>query len=198
VRRAVRRQVEESQAKVLAAGTLARSSDTDLPSTALPCKVLGRWLSLAHGIGEGGAMNQLSEILDEKGHDVLRIEADASVFEAVKRMVEANVGSLLVTEGGEITGIVTERDYLRRVALEGRADKETAVREIMSSPLIVVTPQTTVDECMALMTDRRIRHVPVVDGGEVVGIVSIGDVVKFRSKQQSFEIKFLHDYIGAR
>jgi CBS domain-containing protein len=159
---------------------------------------LERWLSLAHGIGEGGAMNQLSEILDEKGHEVLRIEADASVSEAVKRMVEANVGSLLVTEGDEITGIVTERDYLRRVALEGRTDKETAVREIVSSPLIVVTPQTTVDECMALMTDRRIRHVPVVDGGKVVGIVSIGDVVKFKSKRQSFEIQFLHDYISAR
>ena len=141
---------------------------------------------------------QLAEILDEKGHDVLRIEADATVLEAVKQMVAANVGSLLVTEGGEITGIVTERDYLRRAALEGRMDKETPVREIMSSPLIVVTPQTTVDECMALMTDRRIRHVPVVDGGEVVGIVSIGDVVKFKSKQQSFEIQFLHDYITAR
>ena len=140
-------------------------------------------------------MNQLSEILDEKGTDVLQIEADASVFEAVKRMVEANVGSLLVTEGGEITGIVTERDYLRRVALEGRTDKESAVREIMSSPLIVVTPQTTIDECMALMTDRRIRHVPVVEGGEVVGVVSIGDVVKFKSKQQSFEIKYLTEYI---
>jgi CBS domain-containing protein len=142
-------------------------------------------------------VNQLSEILDEKGHDVLRIEADASVFDAVKRMVEANVGSLLVTEGGEIKGIVTERDYLRRVALERLPDKETAVQEIMSSPLIVVTPETSVDECMALMTDRRIRHVPVVDGGDVVGIVSIGDVVKFKSKQQSFEIQFLHDYITA-
>jgi len=143
-------------------------------------------------------MNQLSEILDEKGTEVLQIEADASVFEAVKRMVEANVGSLLVTEAGEITGIVTERDYLRRVALEGRTDKETAVREIMSSPLIVVTPQTTIDECMALMTDRRIRHLPVVDGGEVVGVVSIGDVVKFKSKQQSFKIQYLTDYITAR
>jgi len=101
-------------------------------------------------------MNQLSEILDEKGTDVLQIEADASVFEAVKRMVEANVGSLLVTEGGKITGIVTERDYLRRVTLEGRTDRETAVREIMSSPLIVVSPQTTIDACMALMTDQRI------------------------------------------
>jgi CBS domain-containing protein len=130
-------------------------------------------------------MNQLSEILDEKGSDVLQIEADASVFEAVKRMVEANVGSLLVTDDGEITGIVTERDYLRRMALEGRTDNETAVREIMSSPLIVVTPQTTIDECMALMTDRRIRHFPVVDGGEVVGVVSIGDIVKFNRRSRA-------------
>ena len=135
---------------------------------------------------------------DVEPHDVLQIDAGASVFEAVKRMVEANVGALLVTESGKITGIVTERDYLRRAALEGRPDKETMVREIMSSPLLVATPETSVDECMALMTDRRIRHVPVVDGGEVVGIVSIGDVVRFKSKQQSFEIKFLHEYIGAR
>jgi CBS domain-containing protein len=143
-------------------------------------------------------MNRLSEILDEKGKDVLRIEADASVFEAVKRMVEANVGSLLVIdESGEIIGIVTERDYLRRVTLEGRTDKETAVRDIMSFPVIVVTPQTSIDECMALMTDRRIRHLPVVDGGEVVGIVSIGDVVKFKSKRQTFEIQYLTDYITA-
>jgi CBS domain-containing protein len=150
------------------------------------------------GVAGGDAVNQLlSGILDEKGHDVLQIDADASVFEAVKRMVESNVGSLLVTESGEITGIVTERDYLRRAALEGRPDKETAVREIMSSPLLVATPETTVDECMALMTDRRIRHVPVVDGGQVVGVVSIGDVVRFKSKQQSFEIQFLHDYITA-
>jgi CBS domain-containing protein len=143
-------------------------------------------------------VNEVSQILEEKGHDVLQIEADASVFEAVKRMVEANVGSLLVTERGEIAGIVTERDYLRRVTAEGRTDKETPVREIMSSPLVVVTPQTSIDECMALMTDRRIRHLPVTDRGGVVGIVSIGDVVKFKSKQQSFEIKFLHEYIGAR
>jgi CBS domain-containing protein len=140
----------------------------------------------------------VSQILEEKGHDVLQIEADASVFDAVKRMVEANVGSLLVTERGEITGIITERDYLRRVTVEGRTDEDTSVREIMSSPLVVVTPQTSIDECMALMTDRRIRHLPVTDRGGVVGIVSIGDVVKFKSKQQSFEIKFLHEYIGAR
>jgi CBS domain-containing protein len=149
--------------------------------------------------GSGGDVNQVSQILEEKGQDVLQIEADASVYEAVRQMVAANVASLLVTEGGEITGIITERDYLRRVTVEGRTDEGTSVGEIMSSPLIVVTPQTSIDECMALMTDRRIRHLPVVDDrGGVVGIVSIGDVVKFKSKQQSFEIKFLHEYIGAR
>ena len=140
-------------------------------------------------------VNRLYEILEEKGGDVFEIDGGASVFEAVQLMVEMNAGSLLVTEGGEITGIVTERDYLRRVTLEGRAERETAVREIMSSPLIVASPQTTVDECMALMTDRRIRHVPVVEEGKVVGLVSIGDLVKCKSKLQTFEIQYLTDYI---
>jgi len=140
-------------------------------------------------------VNRLYEILEEKGGDVFEIDAGASVFEAVQLMVEMNIGSLLVTEGGEISGIVTERDYLRRVTLEGRAERETAVREIMSSPLIVASPQTTIDECMALMTDRRIRHVPVVEEGKVVGLVSIGDLVKFKSKLQTFEIQYLTDYI---
>jgi len=142
-------------------------------------------------------MTQLAEILEGKG-EVLTIAGDASVFDAIKRMVEANVGALLVTDEGEIAGIVTERDYLRRVTLEGRTDKETAIREIMSSPLIVATPQMTIDECMSLMTDRRVRHVPVVEGGQVVGIVSIGDVVKFKSTQQSYELQYLHEYISAR
>ena len=140
-------------------------------------------------------MNRLAVILEDKGGEVFAIDADASVFEAVQQMVELNAGSLLVTENGEITGIVTERDYLRRVALHELDDRETLVREIMSSPLIVVTPETTVDECMALMTDRRIRHLPVVDDGKVVGVVSIGDLVKFKSQQQSFEIQYLTQYI---
>ena len=141
---------------------------------------------------------QLSTILEEKSGDVLQIDGGATVFEGITKMVEANVGSLLVTDGGEIVGIMTERDYLRRVTLQGRTDKETHVREIMSSPLVVATPETTIDECMAMMTDRRIRHIPVVDGEEVVGVVSIGDLVKFRSKQQAFEIKYLTDYITGR
>jgi signal-transduction protein with cAMP-binding, CBS, and nucleotidyltransferase domain len=141
-------------------------------------------------------VNRIAEILEEKGGEVLEIDAEASVLEAVRRMVELNVGSLLVTEAGEVTGIVTERDYLRRVALEDRTH-EAPVREIMSSPLIVVTRESTVDECMALMTDRRIRHVPVVEDGKVVGLVSIGDLVKFKSKLQTFQIQFLNDYITA-
>jgi CBS domain-containing protein len=142
-------------------------------------------------------VNALSEILEEKGSEVYEIDASASVFKAVERMVELNVGSLLVTDRGEVAGIVTERDYLRRVTLEGRTDRETEVREIMSSPLVVVTPETAVDECMALMTDRRIRHVPVVEDGRVVGMISIGDLVKFRSRQQTFEIQYLTNYITA-
>jgi signal-transduction protein with cAMP-binding, CBS, and nucleotidyltransferase domain len=143
-------------------------------------------------------MSQVSEILGGKGNSVLKIDAGASAFEAVQRMVGANVGSLLVTEGDEVAGIVTERDYLRRVAIDELDHRDTTVREIMSSPLVVVTPETSVDECMALMTNRRIRHLPVAQSGEVVGIVSIGDVVKFKSQEQSFEIQFLHDYIAAR
>jgi CBS domain-containing protein len=142
-------------------------------------------------------VNRLAEILEEKGSDVLEIDADASVLEAVGQMVEHNVGSLLVIEGGEVAGIVTERDYLRRVTLEGRTE-EAPVREIMSAPLVVATVETTIDECMALMTDRRIRHVPVVDGADVVGLVSIGDLVKFKAAQQSFELQYLTDYITAR
>ena len=143
-------------------------------------------------------MEQVSDILKGKQGSLLTISSEASVFDMVAQMVEANVGSLLVTVGGRIEGIVTERDYLRRVTLEGRTDKETPVREIMTSPLIVVTPETPVEECMAIMTDRRIRHMPVVQDGEVVALVSIGDVVKFQSQQQDFKIQYLTDYITAR
>jgi signal-transduction protein with cAMP-binding, CBS, and nucleotidyltransferase domain len=142
------------------------------------------------------AVNRLAEILEEKGGNVLEISAAASVLEAVQEMVENNVGALLVKDAGEVVGIVTERDYLRRVTLEGRTE-EAPVSEIMSSPLVIATLETTIDECMALMTDRRIRHVPVVEEGNVVGLVSIGDLVKFKSKLQTFEIQFLNDYITA-
>ena len=143
-------------------------------------------------------MEDVASILDAKGSEVLTIDASATVLDAIKRMVESNVGSLLVTEKGRLTGIVTERDYLRRVTLEGRTEKETPVREIMSSPLVYVTPDASIEECMAVMTERRIRHLPVLDeGGDVVGVVSIGDVVKFQSKQQGVQIKLLTEYISS-
>ena len=143
-------------------------------------------------------MSAVSEILATKGTGVLSVDADASVLEAAQQMIDANVGAMLVSVHGRINGIVTERDYLRRVTLEGRTDRDTAVREIMSSPLIVISPDTTIEECMALMTEQRIRHLPVAEHGNVVGVISIGDVVKFQSKQQSVQIQYLTEYINAR
>lgn len=141
-------------------------------------------------------MDDVASILETKGSEVLRIEGSATVLDAVKRMVEANVGSLLVDEDGSLAGIVTERDYLRRVTLEGRDENDTPVREIMTSPLVYVMPDTSIDECMAVMTERRIRHLPVLtETREVAGIVSIGDVVKYQSKQQTAQIRLLTDYI---
>jgi len=139
-----------------------------------------------------------ADILAGKKPGLLTIDGDVSVLEAARQMIEANVGSMLVTVDGQITGIITERDYLRRVVLEEKGDRETTVGEIMTSPLIVVTPDTSVDECMSIITERRIRHLPVAEEGEVIGLVSIGDVVKFTSTQQSAQIRYLTDYINAR
>jgi CBS domain-containing protein len=143
-------------------------------------------------------MDTVAEILSDKGGAVIRIDGGATVFEAVKAMVEANVGALLVTDGDEISGIFTERDYLRRIAVEGRRSRDTLVHDVMSAPVICVTAETGVDESMALMSDRRIRHAPVVADGALVGMVSIGDLVKFTSKRQTFQIQYLTDYIEAR
>jgi len=143
--------------------------------------------------------DRVEDVLAEKQRgELLTIDGGEMVIDAVRKMVDANVGALLVTEGGRIVGILTERDYLRRVALEGRSSSSTEVREIMTSPLIVVEPHTRVDETMALMTARRIRHLPVNVGGEITGLISIGDVVKFQSKQQTFQLQYLNEYISAR
>ncbi len=118
------------------------------------------------------------------------------MLDAIATMVDGNVGALLVYEGTRLVGIVTERDYLRRVTLEGRDERTTPVREIMSSELVYVGPDASIDECMAVMTERRIRHLPVLtDEREVAGIVSIGDIVKFHSKEQDVQIRFLTEYI---
>ena len=143
-------------------------------------------------------MTQVAELLDKKGRQVISIATEATVFDAVKLMVERNVGALLVTAGDEITGIFTERDYLRRIAVEGRRSRDTLVRDVMSSPVVVVTPETSVEEGMAMMSERRIRHLPVVDDGGIAGMISIGDLVRHQSRQQSFQIQYLTDYITAR
>ena len=142
-------------------------------------------------------MGQVSDILAAKGSAVLEIDAEATVFDAVSKMVDGNVGSLLVTDGGRLVGIVTERDYLRRVAIVGRDERTTPVREVMSAPIVYTTPESSIEECMAVMTERRIRHLPVLtESREVMGVVSIGDLVKFQTREQSAQIKFLEEYIS--
>ena len=142
-------------------------------------------------------MGQVSDILATKGSAVLEIDAEATVFDAVSKMVDGNVGSLLVTEGGRLVGIVTVRDYLRRVAIVGRDERTTPVREVMSAPIVYTTPESSIEECMAVMTERRIRHLPVLtESREVMGVVSIGDLVKFQTREQSAQIKFLEEYIS--
>ena len=145
-------------------------------------------------------MADVAKILADKGGDVIRIGGDATVFDAIKAMVEANVGAILVTgsNADRIEGIFTERDYLRRIAVEGRTSRDTLVRDVMTSPVIFVGPETSVEEAMALMTDRRIRHVPVVDAERLVGMVSIGDLVRVQSQEQSFKLRYLTEYISAR
>jgi CBS domain-containing protein len=144
-------------------------------------------------------MADVAKILSEKGSDVISISGDATVFDAIKKMVDANVGAILVKgrDADSIEGIFTERDYLRRIAVEGRTSRETLVRDVMTSPVLVVAPETTVEEAMALMTDRRIRHAPVIDGDRLVGMVSIGDLVRLQSQEQSFKIRYLTEYISA-
>jgi CBS domain-containing protein len=143
-------------------------------------------------------MSRVSDILSRKGDQVHTIPRSATVYEAVEKMVGENVGSLLVTEGEEIAGIVTERDYLRRIPLEGRRSQATRVDEIMTKDIVCVDPSLEVEECMAIITQRRIRHLPVMDGKRLVGILSIGDLVKHISREQEIHIRYLTDYISGK
>ncbi len=140
-------------------------------------------------------MKTVRHILQDKGHTVWHTTPDALVYDALKIMAEKEVGSLLVLEEEKLVGIVSERDYARKVILKGKSSLDTPVGEIMTPKVISVRPENTIEECMALMTDKHIRHLPVVVDEKVVGVVSIGDVVKAELAEKDFLIKQLKNYI---
>ena len=138
----------------------------------------------------------INEVLAQKGGDLWRVSPDATVFDAIRMMAEKNVGALLVMVDEKLIGLVSERDYTRNVALKGKSSKETKVRDIIALHPITATPQDRVEHCMRLMTEHRVRHLPVVQGGEVVGIVSIGDLVNWTIREQTATITQLEMYIS--
>ena len=140
-------------------------------------------------------MKQVSDVLNEKGRHVWSLTPEATVYEAIDQMAQKEVGALLVMEGERLVGIVSERDYTRKVILKGKASREIQVREIMSHPVICVPPELTVEQTMALMTDRHVRHLPVVVEEKVVGVISIGDVVRGIIDDKEFDIQQLRNYI---
>jgi len=137
-------------------------------------------------------------ILRRKGSDVHSISPDATVYEALQKLAEKDIGALVVLNGSELVGIFSERDYARQVVLKGRFSRETFVHEIMSQPVVTVSPKATIDECMQLMTKERCRHLPVVDGEKVLGVVSIGDLVNWIITAQDVTIHQLEDYISGK
>lgn len=141
-------------------------------------------------------MKLVQHLLDTKGGDVISIAPEASVFDAIKLMADRAVGSLLVMQGEEMIGIVTERDYARKVILLGRSSETTRVEQIMSTEVIAASAQQTVKECMTLMTEKRIRHLPVVTGDRVIGLISIGDLVQAIISDQQQAIEQLENYIS--
>ncbi|MCH8288289.1 MAG: CBS domain-containing protein [Candidatus Marinimicrobia bacterium] len=140
-------------------------------------------------------MKLISELLRAKEREIWSVKPDSSVLEALNLMADKNVGALLVFEEEKLVGIFSERDYARKVILKGKASKDTTVKEIMSSKVFYVKPEQSVEECMALMTDKRIRHLPVLEEDQVVGVISIGDVVKAIISDQDFMIHQLESYI---
>ncbi len=141
------------------------------------------------------SLGTVSSILENKGHEVWSVAPDATVYDAIKLMSDKNVGALLVMSEGHLLGLLSERDYTRKVALKGKSSRETPVRDIISTPVISAMPQSTIGECMRLMTNHRVRHLPVLEGERVVGIVSIGDLVNWIMSAQNHTIVQLESYI---
>ena len=138
----------------------------------------------------------LSTILNGKGPQVWSVTGDAMVFDAIQFMAEKNIGALPVMDGNRLVGIVSERDYTRKIILKGKSSKKTPVKEIMSRQVVVATPSDTAEDCMRIMTEKHIRHLPVMEDGEMVGMISIGDLVNWVISAQNATIEQLEQYIG--
>ena len=141
-------------------------------------------------------MGAVSNLLDSKGYEVLTVGPDQPVHEALENMAKVSAGTSVVMEGGDVVGIFSERDVIRKVVLQGKDIDNVLVKDIMSSDLTTITPESSLDHCMKLMTDKRIRHLPVLRDNELCGIVSIGDVVKYLIVEKDFKIKNLESYIS--
>ena len=140
-------------------------------------------------------MKTVSDILQTKGREVWTITPETIVFDALKMMADKNVGALVVVDGAKVTGILSERDYARKVILHGRSSRELETREIMSTNVYFVSPEQNIEDCMALFTNKRVRHLPVLQSEQLIGIISIGDVVKAVIAEQESTIKHLENYI---
>lgn len=140
-------------------------------------------------------MKYVNQLLDSKGKNVWSVEPDTPVFHALELMAEKNCGAVLVRKGERLVGILSERDYARKVMLKGKSSKDIPVKSIMSTKVVCIRPDQSIDDCMALMTDKRIRHLPVLENDKLVGVISIGDVVKAVISEQEFIIHQLENYI---
>ena len=140
----------------------------------------------------------IREILDNKSHQIWSVSPDTKIFEALQLMAEKNIGALVVLNGDKLVGIISERDYARKVALKGKTSKETPIRDIMTPKVLYVTPEKTAEDCMALMIEKRIRHLPVYKQDKLIGVVSIGDVVKAVIEEKKIAIEHLENYITLR
>jgi CBS domain-containing protein len=143
-------------------------------------------------------MGKVRNILESKGRNVFSVEPTTVVYKAIETMAEKNIGGLLITENGKLVGIFTERDYARKLILKGKSSNTTTIGELMTKNPFTVTPDSSIEECMELMSNRRIRHLPVLDNGELIGVISIGDVVRFIIEEQKSIIEHLEHYIAGQ